>query len=297
VGALLTFCAKPHSWALPKNPLNFLSFWARCHSWALPHDSLFNRFCEAGLGIVRQTFTAEIAKSRQYKRPSKITLDVSRFPSYFITMNTGNTPEDILTELLPFLKLAYRVFEEAVPETLEEFQAKEEEIEPFHYASSVRFNAKRRLVKNKPSDLDFQLLDLLNNGLEAFYKGYDIKFYKGVNGSPPAAGRSKTRKAFYQQSLFGVGYEHEQAKRRVVVIWNCASKDRTFLGLDLTCPKGVIKDYEPPELYWSIPVPHPATVQDASNKYDSKPDELDNIKRNDEDEGDLDISLDGTDDQ
>ena len=78
----------------------------------------------------------------------------------------------------------------------------------------------------------------------------------------------------------------------MVVIYKVA-RDGTFIGLDLACPKGVLSDYEPPELYWSIPVPHPATVQSSEIKYEQQPDDLE-IRRED-DVDDLDISLDGTD--
>ena len=59
----------------------------------------------------------------------------------------------------------------------------------------------------------------------------------------------------------------------------------------------MISDYAPPELYWSIPVPHPATVQSSELKYNERPDELEDIKHADEDDEDLDISLDGTEDK
>lgn len=42
-------------------------------------------------------------------------------------------------------------------------------------------------------------------------------------------------------------------------------------------------------------MPHPATLQGADSKYDIEPDDLDEIRRGDEDADDLDISLDGTD--
>lgn len=210
--------------------------------------------------------------------------------------NTPDTPEAVLAELLPFLLHAYRIFDEAVPEaTLEEFTSKGDEvIEPIHHSSATRIRAKRRFISNKPSEMDYTVGDLLNNGLEFVYNGRVIKFLKGRDGQPPPCGKSRQRRAFYQHTLFGKSYEQEIAKE-LVVIYN-VTRDGVFLGLDLACTKGVISDYEAPELHWSIPVPHPATVQATGNPYESQPDDLDEeIKRDDEDEGDLDISLDGTD--
>lgn len=206
--------------------------------------------------------------------------------------NIPNTPEAVLAELLPFLLHAHRIYEVAVPEaTLDEFTSKgEEEIEGCHHSSAVRIRVKRGF-KNKPPGLEYSMRSLNNNGIEVFHKGHAIKFYKGVNGQPPACGQSEAKRSFYQQSLLGEIYEGLLA-RRLVVIYRVA-KDGTLLGLDLACPKGVLSDYEPPELYWSIPVPHPATIQSGTTPYAPSPDDL-NIQREDEDEGDLDISLDGT---
>jgi len=211
-------------------------------------------------------------------------------------MKRGDAPEATLAELLPFLLHAHKIFEVAIPEaTLDEFTSKgEEEIEGCHHASAVRIRACRGF-RNKPPDLEYTMRPLSFNGLEAIYKGRTLKFYKGVNGRPPACGKSDTRKAFYQQSLFGVADEQFSA-RKLVVIYNVA-RDGTLLGLDLACPKGVVTDYEPPELHWSIPVPHPATLQNSDIKYEQKPGDLDDIRRNDEDIDDLDIRRDGTSDE
>lgn len=211
-------------------------------------------------------------------------------------MKRGDAPEFTLAELLPFLLHAHKIFEVAIPEaTLEEFTSKgEEEIEGCHHASAIRIRA-RRGFRNKPPNLDYTIRPLSFNGLEMLYKGRTIKFYKGVNGRPPACGKSDTRKAFYQQTLFGSVNDLFPA-HKLVVIYNVA-RDGTFLGLDLACPKGVVSDYEPPELHWSIPVPHPATVHKSDIKYEQKPDDLDEIRRDDEEIDDLDISRDGTDDE
>jgi len=207
--------------------------------------------------------------------------------------HTPNTPEAVLAQLLPFLLHAHRIYEVVVPEaTFDEFTSKgETELEGCHHSSAVRIRVKRGF-KIKPQGLDYFMRPLSNNGIEVFYKRHRIKFYKGANGQPPACGKSEAKKAFYQQSLLGEDYER-YLSRRLVVIYKVA-RDGTFIGLDLACPKGVLSDYEPPELYWSIPVPHPATVQSSEVKYEQKPDDLE-IRREDDDVDDLDISLEGTD--
>jgi hypothetical protein len=63
--------------------------------------------------------------------------------------------------------------------------------------------------------------------------------------------------------------------------------------MDLACPKDVVSDYAPPELHWSISIPHPATLHSVGHNYELLPDELDEITTP-EDEDDLDIPLDGT---
>jgi hypothetical protein len=130
------------------------------------------------------------------------------------------------------------------------------------------------------------MIPRLNNGIEALFKGRSIKFYKGANGLPPACGTSQAKKSFYQQPLI-----EDAFAAKLVAIYNI-TKDGVLLGLELACPKGVVKDFETPEVHWSIPVPHPATTQSTENRYERGPDDLNDIKRkDDEDEGDLDISL------
>jgi hypothetical protein len=203
----------------------------------------------------------------------------------------ANTPEEILSKLQPLLSHVYPMFEAATLEaTIDEFTSKgDTDIEGCHHSSAIRIRV-RRALKNKPPHLKYDIEPLVNNGLEVSHLGHIIKFYKGVNGSPPAPGKSESRKAFYQQPLFG---DHFRAAN-LVVIYNVAS-DGTFLGLDLACPKDVVSDYAIPELHWSIPVPHPATLQRVDEKYEQPPDELNEIRRADEkDEDDLGLDETGT---
>jgi hypothetical protein len=200
-----------------------------------------------------------------------------------------DTPEITLNNLLPLLSHVYPIFEAAVAEaTFDEFTSKGETvIEGCHHSSAIRIRVKRALVI-KPESLNYDVEPLNFNGLQVFYEGHDIKFLKGVNGHPPACGGSASRKAFYQQTLF-----EEEYISRLVVIYRVAT-DGSFLGMDLAAPKGVVSDNAPPELHWSIPIPHPSTLQQAQQSYEQPPDELDEISASD-DEDDLDISLDGTD--
>jgi hypothetical protein len=204
--------------------------------------------------------------------------------------NTPNTPEAILSEHLDFLLHAYRIYEEAVSEaTFEEFVSKGEEIEPYHHASCVRFRARTRLSKNKPRGLEYEMRPLSNNGIHAVHRERSIKIYKGVDGCAPSCGTSQAKRDFYQQELLP-----DDLPTKLVLIYN-VTKDGTLLGLDLINPKGVVKDFEAPEAYWSIALPHPATMQSGAQPYAPKPDTLDkHIRRDNADEDDLDITLDGT---
>lgn len=203
-----------------------------------------------------------------------------------------DTPEIVLNNVLPLLSHVYPIFEDAVASaTYDEFTSKGEPvIEGCHHSSAVRIRVRRALAQ-QPDGLSYEVEPLNFNGLEVFYSGYDIKFLKAVNGHPPACGASGARRAFYQQSLFG---DTEADYQRLVVIYRVAS-DGSFLGMDLAAPKGVVSDNAPPEIHWSIPIPHPSTLQHVEQPYEQPPDELDEITSIDEDEDDLDISLDGTD--
>jgi hypothetical protein len=186
----------------------------------------------------------------------------------------------------------YPIFEDAVASaTYDEFTAKGEDvIEGCHHSSAVRIRVRRALALPAPSGLSYEVEPLNFSGLEVLYEGYDIKFLKSDNGNPPACGASGARRAFYQQSLFG---DSEEDYKRLVVIYRVAS-DGSFLGMDLAAPKGVISDNAPPQVHWSIPIPHPSTLQNTEQPYEQPPDELDEITSLGEDEDDLDISLDGT---
>lgn len=206
-----------------------------------------------------------------------------------------DTPEDVLNNLLPLLSHLYPIFEAAVAgATFDEFTSKGElVIEGCHHSSAVRIRVRRALAVI-PDGLSYEVEPLNFNGLEVFYEGYDIKFLKGVNGHPPACGASAARKGFYQQPL-PLFDEVEFTFERLVVIYRVAT-DGSFLGMDLAAPKGVVSDNAPPELHWSIPIPHPSTLQHVEQPYEQPPDELDEItSASDDDESDLDISLDGTD--
>lgn len=204
-------------------------------------------------------------------------------------------PEDVLAKLWPFLSYAYRIYEAVVPEsTFDEFLSKgETEVEGCHHSSAVRIRV-RRALKQRPPDLNFITIPLANNGIEVHHLGHQIKFYKGVNGHLPPCGDSDAKRDFYQQSFLD---DDVLYARKLVVICN-VTKDGTFLGLELACPKGVVTDSAPPEIYWSIAIPHPATGLRVETPYEEPADEL-YIKRDDqdEDEDDLGIRRKGTDDK
>ena len=204
-----------------------------------------------------------------------------------------DAPEVVLNQLLPFLSYCYPIFEAAVAEaTFDEFTSKGETvIEGCHHSSAIRIRV-RRVWAEPPGDLQFEIEPLNFSGLEAYYNGYDIKFYKSVNGHPPACGDSDARRDFYQQPLFGQD-DDGIVNQRLVVIYRVTS-DGSFVGMDLACPKDVVSDFAPPELHWSITIPHPSTLQNVGQSYELPPDELDEITPLDEDENDLGISLDGT---
>lgn len=206
-----------------------------------------------------------------------------------------DTPEIVLNKVLPLLNHVYPIFEDAIASaTYDEFTAKGEDvIEGCHHSSAVRIRVRRALALPPPDGLSYEVEPLNFSGLEVLYEGYDIKFLKSDNGNPPACGASGARKAFYQQSLFG---DSEEDYQKLVAIYRVAS-DGSFLGMDLAAPKGVVSDNAPPQVHWSIPIPHPSTFQHAEQPYEQPPDELDEITSLGDDADDLDIQLDGTGDK
>ncbi|HEX8398804.1 MAG TPA: hypothetical protein VF644_15330 [Pyrinomonadaceae bacterium] len=209
-----------------------------------------------------------------------------------------NPPEQAFSDLRDVIYHTYRLTERALATVQARQESERKNFSVYYYSHSVRFEI-RTALEADAIFYGYTVKDLPNDGIEISHKGYKIKLLKGRGGHPPPAGRSKQRRAFYQQSLFGVEYELDLTKN-LVLIWSVNNRG-AFLGLELCCPKQSFDDYESPLLHWSMTVPHPATEQEPVefDEYISDDsDDLSEIRRQDDDDFDeWDIFKQGTDDE
>lgn len=205
-------------------------------------------------------------------------------------------PEDHRDFLLSFLHALYRIIEEAIPETQAWFEDRNEPIEPFQFAHTVRYKIKMGIQKLEPSDFKVSMKYLPNNGLEINFerasRKYCIKIYKGVHGMLPAPGHSESKKRFWEQgTLFA---EENLAIYNVAIIWN-VDFYYSLTDLQLVRPALIGSEQRIGQQLWSLPISHPAEMMTLPESDSTSQDEtdLDSYDQR-EDDDDLDISKDDT---
>jgi len=80
------------------------------------------------------------------------------------------------------------------------FDERGDEVEPYHFASTVRYVAKRSLSEAGLA-VEFEVENLANNGLSLAYGPYNIRIRKADEDGLPVPGHSRVLQEFYQQSL------------------------------------------------------------------------------------------------
>ncbi len=214
-------------------------------------------------------------------------------------MNGKTVQERTLSYLEQLTADVFRAIEKGNIYAIGQFEKDGEKISPSRLFDTMRYKARLDLEAK-----GYELKDLSMDGLHISYKGYEIKVLKTQNdGQPPLCGKSKNRWKFFnhkkQLSLFdefaNTIKEFGLEERRELLVLYRVSRDGNFLGLELTCTNNFEQLYAPMPLDWKITTPHPAVMQAQLDIYDEPSKDV-TIFDDQEDDQDLDIFKDGTND-
>lgn len=193
----------------------------------------------------------------------------------------------------------FRAIEKGNIYAIGQFEKDGEKISSSRLFDTMRYKARLDLEAK-----GYSLKDLSMDGLHISYKGYEIKVLKAQkDGQPPLCGKSRNRWRFFNHkkhpSLFddfaATIKEFGLEERRELLMLYRVSGDGNFLGLELTCTNNFEQLYAPMPLDWRIATPDPATIQAPLDKYDEPSKDV-TIFDDQEDDRDLDIFKDGTND-
>ncbi len=179
--------------------------------------------------------------------------------------------KSILAHLEPLWPDAWRAFEMATQHSVGYF--KDQPIErarrrdPWLFPHIVRFQA-RTYFAERGHDANIDPIWLSLSGVAVRYGCVDLRFLLADGAGLPAPGRSRRKRAFYQQAiqnpLFLLDDEQsrEPATINVVVTW-AYDPDGVLTGLVAYCPSGGGSGRDSATYYWRAELPHPATTYEA----------------------------------
>lgn len=176
-------------------------------------------------------------------------------------------PETALAEMAELRPLLYEAFEVGTQVAREHFATTEASFDPWMFAHLTRFHAKQHLIRlgYPVSDTGdgHSLEEIPYSGLwlrfQARERLYQIRIFKSHYGDTPSPGNSAIKQRYYQQLPVGVELTEEQQKAVVnlLVLWDVNGL-HTLTGLSLVCPRNGNAAQSSVELFWSVPIPHPA---------------------------------------
>src|SRR5439155_895797 len=120
-------------------------------------------------------------------------------------------PDQVVQELSGLAPSIYKAFEAGTMGARAYFASRSESIEPYHFASQTRYEARQHLVR-AGHRVDFELGQLANNGLILTYGDYCIRIRKSDDGKVPVPGGSSVLQDFYQQVAFRFGDGHAASR-------------------------------------------------------------------------------------
>ena len=176
------------------------------------------------------------------------------------------TAEEAIFDLRPLTDILYPVLEAATAEARDFFEARGEPVEPYHYASTVRYVAKRLLLA-QGHQAEYDLDHVPNNGLKMYFGLIDVRVRKVDRRQvdnrivlAPSPGDSTVLQQFYSQqgSLICVGGAPVMPSRlNLLVLWETVNG---YLELFASCPKSGLNSRKSVEEYWWAAIPHPASA-------------------------------------
>lgn len=181
-------------------------------------------------------------------------------------------PDPDATETLrlqwPLLALVYRAYEQAIEKARAYFQSEKLTYSPYAFAGLARCHFHDFVSAPRWDRIGFRIIRLPNDGIDLQYRDCRIKVWKGGDEGQLPLIRSDAMGIYcYQPSLFPIG-TLGAPPRRLAVTWEL-NGDRGLKALFLICPQFGAKEGE---VYWSIEIPHPATMLSAGPEFGSSRD-------------------------
>jgi hypothetical protein len=173
-----------------------------------------------------------------------------------IGMTNPPDPSRVLADLEPIASALYEAVEVGAGEARAFFARRNEPVEPFHFASTVRYVAKGILTEAGVTS-EIALDDLANNGLSFRYGGYNVRVRKADDGRVPVPGGSRTLQLFYQQN-FGL-LDSTGDTTNLIVLWDVVRPQ--FVPVEhlvVACPRSGGRLQDSVSVHWQVALPNPA---------------------------------------
>jgi len=167
-------------------------------------------------------------------------------------------PDRVLNDLAGIGPTIYEALEDAAISARGFFDARGEGVEPYHFASHVRYDARQYLVR-RGHNVDFELGDLPNNGLMLTYSRYCIRIRKSDEGDVPIPGASTVLQRFYHQLSLRFGNAQLSKPINLLILWDVLKPSYALAGdLLLVYPTGGAITRDSVTYSWMVSLPHPA---------------------------------------
>lgn len=168
-----------------------------------------------------------------------------------------------------------------------EFASPSLPLDPWYFPHSVRLYLRLFFSQNGIFQ-DVQLDELPNSGLRFHIDGWEVRIRKATrDDAVPPAGHSKTMQGFYRQTLWGEPTTY--TGRNLLLLWHVDSQGK-FTALSVAYP--VDGDILTANVYWHVKFTVADTLAQIMGQMSNQPPTASEIL----DLGDLDMELDGVDD-
>jgi hypothetical protein len=167
-------------------------------------------------------------------------------------------PDRVLKDVGGISPTIYEALEGAAISARGFFEARGESVEPYHFASHVRYDARQYLVR-RGHKVDFELGDLPNNGLMLTYGRYSIRIRKSDEGDVPIPGASTVLQRFYHQLSLRFNNQQLSKPINLLILWDVLKPSYVLAGdLLLVYPTGGAITRDSVTYSWMVSLPHPA---------------------------------------
>jgi hypothetical protein len=187
-----------------------------------------------------------------------------------------DAPQRFLVRLLPIIRFIFAFLEAGIKEAYKLHEDKKaRRIDPWYFAHTVRWSTWLALDElRRAGSVKFLLGEKPMSGLEVAYDNLSLKILRPEDDELPEA-KNEQQKLFYGANIFNDGTEEFFSINSLVLVWEYEPSTQS-LTAKLVCPR------PDGSMYWSVPVPHPATLVEAPPEPQPQDDLV--YERNDQEE-------------